>query len=147
MSKRDINALRDLVQIARDGADFYAAAEPEVNDAHLKAVFERMAASKQALIDALAGRLEMIGETPPVSGTQLGALRKAYTDVRASLSSHNEKVYIAQLEQTEDRLLHHFEEALRDSDNDEIRSQLQAHLPRVQACHDEMRRLKAKLSA
>jgi len=147
MSKQDINALRDLVQIARDGADFYAAAEPEVNDAQLKAVFERMAASKQALIDALAGRLEMIGETPPATGTSLGALRKAYTDVRASLSSHNEKVYISQLEQTEDRLLHHFEDALRDSDNDEIRSQLQAHLPRVQACHDEMRRLKAKLSA
>ena len=147
MSKRNITALRDLVQIARDGADFYAAAEPEVTDARLKTVFERMAASKQDLIDALSGRLEMIGETPPSTGTTLGALRKAYTDVRANLTADNEKVYISQLEETEDRLLHHFEDALRDSDNDEIRSQLQAHLPRVQACHDEMRRLKAKIVA
>lgn len=147
MSNHDINALRDLVQIARDGADFYAAAEPEVTDAHLKTIFERMAASKQDLIDALSGRLEMIGETPPVTGTKLGALRKAYTDVRANLSPDNERVYIAQLEETEDRLLHHLEDALRDSDNDEIRSQLQAHLPKVQACHDEMRRLKAKILA
>lgn len=147
MTNRNINVLRELVQIARDGADFYAGAEPEVGDAHLKGIFERMAASKQDLINALSGRLEMIGEKVPETGTTFGALRKAYADVRATLSTDNEKVYIAQLEEAEDRLLRHFEDALRFADNDEIRSQLQAHLPRVQACHDEMRRLKAKLAA
>jgi uncharacterized protein (TIGR02284 family) len=139
--------LSDIVQAARDGADCYDAAARDVTDAQLRESFERSAEAKRALIAALCGRLEMMGAEAPQTGTVRGALRKAYTDLRASLSRHDARVYVAQLEEAEDRLLARVEQAVASTDNAEIRSQLQAHLPGVRACHDEMRRLKQRPAA
>jgi uncharacterized protein (TIGR02284 family) len=141
------NVLQELVQLARDGALFYNDAAKEVTDPTLVALFNRMALAKRDLISALGGRLEMIGEETPLNGTFGGALRKTYTEALAMLTSKDGKIYVGQLEQSEDRLLEHFEQAIAESDNDEIRSQLQAHLPAVRACHDEMRRMKLSLAA
>ena len=96
---------------------------------------------------ALAGRLEMMGTEAPASGTVRGALRKAYADVLAALTRRDARAYIAQLEAAEDRLLAQVEQAIERTDVPEIRSQLQAHLPSVRACHDEMRRLKQRPAA
>lgn len=139
--------LKDIVQAARDGADFYECAARDVSDAEIAAVFTRMAEARRALIAALAGRLEMMGEEPPAGGTVRGALRKAYADVKAALTRHDARAYIAQLEAAEDRLLAQVEQAIERTDVPEIRSQLQAHLPTVRACHDEMRRLKQRPAA
>lgn len=139
--------LQEIVQVARDGADFYDAAALEVSDAQLRQSFERSAEAKRALIAALSGRLEMMGAESPQTGTVRGALRKAYADLRASISRDDARVYVAQLEEVEDRLLALVEQAVAGTDNTEIRSQLQAHLPGVRACHDEMRRLKQRPAA
>ena len=134
--------LSDIVQAARDGAEFYEAAAQDVSDAQLRQVFARSAEAKRALIAALCGRLEMMHADAPQTGTVRGALRKAWTDVRVGLSRDDARVYVAQLEEAEDRLLACVELAVASTDNAEVRSQLQAHLPGVRACHDEMRRLK-----
>lgn len=139
--------LKDIVQAARDGAEFYASAARDVSDPELAPVFARMAESRQVLIAALAGRLEMMGSEAPASGTVRGALRKAYADVLAALTRHDARAYIAQLEAAEDRLLAQVEQAIELTDVPEIRSQLQAHLPSVRACHDEMRRLRQRPAA
>jgi len=139
--------LSDIVQAAHDGAEFYESAAKDVSDKQLAATFARLAEGKRTLIAALSGRLEMMGSEAPQSGSVLGALRKAYADLRASLSRHDERVYVAQLEEAEDRLLAQVEQAIAETDNAEIRSQLQAHLPGVRACHDEMRSLKQRPAA
>ncbi|HET7844078.1 MAG TPA: PA2169 family four-helix-bundle protein [Xanthomonadales bacterium] len=139
--------LSDIVQAARDGAEFYDAAAGEVSSPQLRDTFVRMAEAKRTLIAALSGRLQMMGAEPPQTGTVRGALRKAYADLRAVLARRDEQVYVAQLEEAEDRLLAQFEDAVAKTDNPEIRSQLQAHLPNVRACHDELRRLKQRPAA
>lgn len=139
--------LREIVLVAGDGAEFYEHAQKEIRYPDLAAVFARMALAKRELIASLAAPLRASGEQLPHGGTVLGALRRAYADVHASLSSDDVEVYVAQLEDTEDRLLDHVREAIRKSGEPEIRSQLEAHLPKVRACHDEMRRLSQQLAA
>jgi len=139
--------LSEIVQAARDGAEFYDAAANEVTNPQLRDTFRRFAEAKRTLIAALSGRLEMMGAEVPQSGTVRGALRKAYADLRASVSRHEDRIYVAQLEEAEDRLLAQVEDAVAQTDNAEIRSQLQAHLPGVRACHDEIRRLKQRPAA
>lgn len=141
------DVLQDLIQLARDGAVFYADAAREVKDPALVSLFNRMAAAKRELISALGGQLERFGADVPSNGTFGGALRKTYTEVLAKLSSNDGKVYVDQLEGGEDRLLEHFEDAINDADSVELRAQLTAHLPAVRATHDEMRRVKQKLAA
>src|ERR1044071_9348796 len=54
--------LKDIVEIARDGATFYAATEDKTKNPRLKAVFARMAAAKRELVTALSDHLAATGE-------------------------------------------------------------------------------------
>jgi uncharacterized protein (TIGR02284 family) len=139
--------LNDLVQVTRDSKTFYEDVARDTTDPQLRGIFERMAAAKSGLIAALSGKVAALGEQPAESGTLSGTLRKAYADVRATFSSNDAKVYVAQLEQTEDRILEHFQDALNKTDSVDVRAVLSEHLPRVRACHDEMRTLKRAMAA
>lgn len=144
---QNADVLQDLIQLAHDGAVFYTDAAREVKDPALVPLFTRMATAKRELVSALGGQLERVGAEVPASGTFGGSLRKTYTEVLAKLSSNDGKVYVDQLEDGEDRLLEHFEDAIADAESVELRAQLTAHLPSVRATHDEMRRVKQKLAA
>lgn len=147
MSDNNAQMLQDIVQVARDSQTFYQDVAKETTDARLRDVFDRMAAAKGELIGSLNGSIVRLGEAPPEGGTVAGSLRKAYADVRATFSSEDNRIYVGQLEETEDRVLEHFEEALQKTDSPDVRSALSVHLPKVRACHDEMRNLKRVMDA
>jgi len=71
-------------------------------------------------------------------------MRQMYADTRATLAKDEDATYVAQLEEAEDRILHAFEDALEDSDND-VRALLAVEMPKVRACHDRMRALKQNM--
>lgn len=144
---KNVNTLQELVSIARDGAKFYDEAGKEVNDPSLKLLFLRMADQKRTLIASLSGKLAANHEEIPTDGTIAGKMRRAYTDLRTSLTSNEAKVYVSQLEETEDRLLEHFEDALKDVEDPGVRSVLQTHMPQVRACHAEMSAAKKRYAA
>lgn len=141
------NLLQDLVQVTHDSKAFYEDAARETNDARLRDVFNRMASAKTGLITALSNTLVNLGETPPTDGTVAGDFRKAYADIRTAFSKDDSKIYVSQLEETEDRVLEHFEDALVKTDSTDVRGVLSEHLPKVRACHDEMRTLKQSMNA
>lgn len=144
---QNANTLKDLVQISRDGLEFYEAAITEVKSERLKSVFTRMAGHKRTLIAALSSKLAMNDESVPTDGTFAGSVRKTYADVRALLSSNEDKVYVAQLEEAEDRLIKHYEKALEDATDPSVKGLLKQHFPQVRAAHDEMRALKHQNAA
>jgi uncharacterized protein (TIGR02284 family) len=147
MTDSNAKALQELVQIARDNAEFYESARDDVKNPSLKDIFTRMAAAKRSLIQALGARLALSGEEVPDSGTMAGNMRKMYADMKASLSRSDDAVYVAQLEEAEDRLLEHFNESMQNVDDVRMREAVAAQLPQVRACHDEMRALKRRMAA
>jgi uncharacterized protein (TIGR02284 family) len=147
MTDSNAKALQELVQIARDNADFYESARDDVKNPALKDIFTRMAAAKRSLIQSLGARLVLSGEEVPDSGTMAGSMRKMYADMKASFSKNDDAVYVAQLEEAEDRLLEHFNDSLQKVEDVRMREAVSAQLPQVRACHDEMRALKRRLAA
>jgi uncharacterized protein (TIGR02284 family) len=147
MTDSNAKELQELVQIARDNADFYESARDDVKNPALKDIFTRMAAAKRSLIQSLGARLALSGEEVPDSGTMTGNMRKMYADMKASFSKNDDAVYVAQLEEAEDRLLEHFNESLQKVDDVRMREAVAAQMPQVRACHDEMRALKRRLAA
>lgn len=139
------NTVRELVQIARDGAAFYGQAIDKVEDPNIRSIFARMAGHKQKIIDSLSANLRLHDEETPENGTVAGRIRQGYADLLASLSSQDARIYVSQLEETEDRLLHHFERAMEDVEDPAVRALLQTHMPQVRACHEEMRALKQEM--
>ena len=139
--------LREIVETARDGADFYDSALQKVANPRLHAIFGRMSAAKRELITGLSDHLALSGERAPDHGTLLGSLRKLYAELLATLAADDDQVYVAQLEEAEDRLLDQIQQAIGQARETDVRVQLQAYLPKVRACHDEMRDLKEHLAA
>lgn len=136
--------LNDLIEITRDGQRFYEHASKQVRNTQLQDLFASMSRSKIEVIQALAEKIAANHEQPASGGTFLGPLQRIYADTRATLSADEDATYVAQLEDAEDRILHAFEDVLKNAEPD-VRVLLNREMPKVRACHDRMRNLKRSI--
>lgn len=134
--------LNDLIQILRDGKNFYDDAVAKVTDPALKQLFRDMSTVRSAVIGDLSTEVRLEGDTPAAGGTVTGGLRKVYADALAALTSDKDTTYVNQLEAAEDRLLHAFEDVSQSSDSPKVREILSRHAVRVRQMHDLMRNQK-----
>lgn len=141
------SSLNDLIEVLNDGVKFYDDAAKTTENANYKSLFTRMSSTKRSIAADLKAQVALHGETPADGGTVAGTLRKAYTDVAAKLTKTPDTTYISNLEETEDRILHAFQDALTSSDRAEVRQIAQNYLPDVRRMHEEMRTLKHQLKA
>lgn len=146
---RNTHLVRDVIEIAKDGARFYDDAQRHIDDPALCAIFAQMAAAKRELITGLWARLRSEGEQPPSGGTVSGAIRQTYTDIAARLAKkkHEASIYVSQLEESEDRLIGEVRRAITDTDDARVRDVLESYWPRVKQSHDQMRNLKHAMAA
>ena len=139
MSNKTANTLNDLISIARDGKDFYEEAAQKVDDAELKTLFARIATTKAQSVNDLSAAGQAAGGKPEDSGTLVGSMQRMYGKIRAAFGD-TEYGYVAELEESEDRLLEAFDEAARDADTPPAaRDVIVRLLPEVRASHDVMR--------
>lgn len=139
--------LRQLFQIAREGAEFYESAQSDVRDPTLRAVFADMAAAKRELMAVLAADLAEAGAQPPDHGTWIGVLQRLYAQLRLALSTEDLRIYLDRLEPAEDRLLDQLRQTLVATRDPDLRAQLAAFLPQLHDCHDRLRALRQRLAA
>jgi uncharacterized protein (TIGR02284 family) len=133
------HTLDDLIAIARDGRDFYQEAAQKVDDAELKTLFVRIAGVKESIIADLGAAVQSVGGEPEDSGTLRGSMQEMYGKIRAALGD-KEYGYVAELEESEDRLLHAFEDAIKDEKTPPAARDVVTRLmPEVRSCHDVMR--------
>jgi uncharacterized protein (TIGR02284 family) len=136
---RTVHSLNDLIAIARDGQVFYADAAGKVDNAELSALFTRIAGVKQNIVRDLSAAVTSAGGEPARHGTVVGAMQEFYGKVRAALGD-KQYGYVAELEQSEDRLLKAFTEAASDDDTPAAAREAAIRLlPQVRECHNVMR--------
>jgi uncharacterized protein (TIGR02284 family) len=136
------HTLNDLIAIARDGKSFYEEAAQKVDNAELKTLFNRIAGIKTHLVAELSAVVHAAGGKPEDSGTLVGHMQQMYGKVRATLGD-KEYGYVAELEESEDRLIKAFEQVIRSSETPEAaRATVTRLLPEVRSCHDVMRHRK-----
>lgn len=142
------NRAKALIQIANDNATFRVHAPKHVDGPQMRRVFTEMGRHKRELVSSLGHELQ-IDEDAAVEddGTVAGTFRRAHATLLAMLGGHDAKVYVSQLEETEDRLLDGLHEAIEEIDDPKVVAVLQSRLPQIVACHDEMRTLKARMTA
>ncbi|MGO1070716.1 PA2169 family four-helix-bundle protein [Lysobacter sp. CA199] len=141
------HSLNDLIEIARDGKDFYAEAAKKVEDTELSALFIRIAGVKDELVTSLGSAVVAAGGKPADHGTFVGTMQQFYGKVRATLGD-NKYGYVAELEESEDRLLKAFNDTLNDADTPAAaRTEVERLLPRVRECHKIMSNRKHAMKA
>jgi uncharacterized protein (TIGR02284 family) len=138
-------SLNELIEVLNDGVKFYDDAASSTKSDNYRQLFQRMASTKRAIAADLKAEVTYQGEKPAKSGTVAGSLRQTYTDLRAKLSDKPDAKYIGQLEESEDRILNAFQDALTTSDQAQVRQIAQNYLPDIRRMHDEMRSLKQQV--
>lgn len=137
--KKIEHSLNDLIAIARDGQDFYQEAQGKVDHPELSALFGRIAAVKGEIVSQLSATVESTGGDATGHGTMVGNMQQMYGKLRATFGD-KEYGYVAELEESEDRLLKAFRETVADGDTPPAaRSAAQALLPKVEEVHNTMR--------
>ncbi len=137
--------LNDLVSATRDGKSFYELAATKVDSPELKSLFARLAKVKGDIVHGLSNEIRAVGEQPAETGTWTGDFAKFYGEVRALLGD-KDYAYVAQLEESEDRLMKAFDKALSDEKTSAIaHTIITRYMPEVRSCHDIMRAQKMTL--
>ena len=140
--KKIQHSLNDLIEIARDGSDFYTEAASKVDNPELATLFTQMAGHKREIVSGLTADVAATGGEPADKGTMGGSMRQTYANMRAALGNRD-YAYVAELEEVEDKLLEAFRDTISDEDTPPAaKAAAQRHLPRVQECHDIMRNRK-----
>lgn len=143
--KKIQHSLNDLIEIARDGSDFYTEAAENVKDAELSSLFRQMASHKREIVSGLSASVAASGGKPAEHGTMVGTMQQTYGKMRAALGDTSYG-YVAQLEESEDRLLAAFKETISDQDTPAAaRASAEQFMPRVVECHNIMRTRKLAL--
>ena len=133
------HTLNDLIEIARDGKDFYTEAAGKVKDAELSSLFTRIAGVKADIVNSLSSTVLATGGKPAEHGTMVGSMQQFYGKIRATLGD-TQYGYVAELEESEDRLLKAFKDTLNDNDTPPAaRQEVTRLLPSVQETHEVMR--------
>lgn len=143
---KDEARVKELIQIATDSATFYSRALEKVEDPDVRRILTDMGQHKRDVAVSLRQAMRMDDATVDPNGTLSGAMRRAYADLLAMMSPDDDKVYVGQLEEMEDKLLENLKEAIDEIEDPRIVAILQSHLPRITACHSEMSALKSRLS-
>ncbi|MFC6841732.1 PA2169 family four-helix-bundle protein [Xanthomonas theicola] len=139
IQSKTAHSLNDLIAISRDGKQFYEEAAQKVGDTELSALFLRIAGVKSDIVSSLSAVVQAAGGTPDEHGTLVGSMQQMYGKVRAALGD-TKYGYVAELEESEDRLLKAFNETIADSDTPvAARDAATRLLPEVRSCHDVMR--------
>lgn len=142
-----IPTLHDLAQICCDGEAFYREAAEKMQNPDLRQAVQEVGRIRGALCRDFAAYLRAQGENPSGSGTIYGALHKLYADLRAQFSADGDRIYVTELEEAEDRLLHAMEEAILTLEPSEARAVLRQYMPAARAAHERMRILKHDLQS
>lgn len=145
--KKSTDLLNELIEIARDGKQFYLDAATKVSGADVQQVFRTQANVREQLINDLSQHVVLRGDVASRDETLVGKTRKLYAEILATLSSDRDGIYISHLEEVEDRLLDHYRKALDDAESEDVRRVLVLHMPTVQSAHDRMKSLKRKKHA
>ena len=105
--------LKDLTIICQDGRDFYAYAAQETKDPELHELFTCFASIREDAIGELQANINALGETAPVEEHSLaGIVRQNYAKFKKMLSLNENAALVDELEETEDRTLEAFNQAL-----------------------------------
>jgi uncharacterized protein (TIGR02284 family) len=142
MSSHETTAVKDLIKVLHDGVNFYTAAKLELKGSGYETALQDMIDARQQALARLQP-LVHVREGDIESGQTIrGSLHKAYADILALIKSNKSQVYIAQLEELEDRTL----EAIRNTQQEVVSVDLKTALDYIhqslRQCHDRMRSLK-----
>ncbi|AZB25154.1 MULTISPECIES: PA2169 family four-helix-bundle protein [Bacteroidota] len=140
-----VEVLNDLIEINNDRAEGFEKAIRDINaeNIDLKAAFEKFASQSRSNITELAGLVGSKGEVPEDGNTVLGALHRAWIDIKATFGGSDRHSILEECERGEDAIKKAYKDALQENElGEDVREVLLKQQDGIQASHDAVKALR-----
>ena len=135
--------LNELVETLKDGQKGYADAMTDVEDSSLKDTFKKYAAQRSEYITEIEDQMFKLNLKPDESGSVTGTVHRAWIDLKAALTSKDNKAVLNECERGEDYAVKSYQTALKASDlPGNLKSVIEKQYQGVQEAHNTIRSLR-----
>lgn len=144
MSKSEqIELLQHLLSVCEDGRIFYEQAARKTDESNLEKVFTDMARQRQTVSSKLVAKIrEFGGKIDEETRTAKGKWNMLYGEILAALSPNSGKQFVNRLEESEDRVLEEFSNAVGQTIPADLKDFIYGLHRILQDSHDYMKSLK-----
>ena len=108
----DLAILKTLTSTLNDSIHGYRESAEQVENQEYRELFIQFAEQRERAASALKEEVRRLGGDPDQDGSTLGGLHKAWLDLKAAITGHDDKAIINEVERGEDYLKEKFEAAL-----------------------------------
>ena len=137
------DALKDLIEINNDRVAGFekAAKDLQPADQDLKSIFSQFASQSRSNVSELQ---TLAGADADKGNSVLGAVHRAWIDVKATFSGHDRKSVLQECERGEDAIKKAYKSALEESANlsNEARTVIGRQQQGINAGHDQIKALR-----
>jgi uncharacterized protein (TIGR02284 family) len=134
--------LNKLLETTKDGESGFRACADAVKNTALKKVFEDAARKCDEGAKELEAKIRSLGKEPATSGTAAGALHRAWTNIKSSVTGMDDYAVLAECERGEDVAKRVYEEALLEDLPRDVKELVQHQYQGVKANHNRIRSLR-----
>lgn len=139
--KHAASVLNNLIETCRDGQNGFRTAAEGVNDAELKALFNRYSAQRGEYAMELQALVSGLGSKPETTGSAAGALHRGWMDIKQIVTGKDVARITSEAERGEDVAKEAYRSALQEDLPADIRRVVQKQYAGVLEAHDNVRRL------
>ncbi|WP_310395765.1 PA2169 family four-helix-bundle protein [Hymenobacter sp.] len=137
--------LNELVVTLKDGQEGYADAMTDVEDASLKETFKKYAAQRAGYVTEIEDQMFQLNLHPdPNEGTSATSkVHRAWIDLKAALTSKDNKAVLNECERGEDYAIKAYQTALKAQDlPSNLKSVIEKQYQGVQEAHNTIKALR-----
>jgi|SRR5579871_5357863 len=142
-ASHDISALNDLIATTLDSVEGYSEAAKDTKNVSFGSLFTGLADERRLLVKRLQQEVSTLGGEPEDDGTILAGAHRVFMNLKAAVTSHDDKAIINEVEAGEDHIKAKYEDALGDRDlSPAVQALISSAYDSVKAGHDEIRDIK-----
>ncbi len=147
-TSHDISTLNGLIATTIDSVDGYRTSAQDVENPRFAELFTARASERSSVAEQLRAEVKRLGGNPEDDGTLAAAGHRAFVNLKAAVTSRDDRAIVNEVERGEDQIKAKYEAALKDDDlSPGCRSLVETAYGSVKSGHDQMRDLKHNLEA
>jgi uncharacterized protein (TIGR02284 family) len=142
--KEIVSTINDLIETLKDGQEGFREASEAVKDSQLKMLFNEYSLQRSKFAGELQAEAISLGEeTPETKSSTAGAMHRAWINLKAAITSHDDHAILEECERGEDSAVNQYKKAMEDEDlSSPVRETIARQYMDVKRAHDRIRELR-----
>jgi uncharacterized protein (TIGR02284 family) len=141
--KEIISTVNNLIETLRDGQKGFQDAAEGVEDPELKSLFREYSMQRGKFVGELQEQARQFGESEPEnSGSTSGSMHRAWMNLKAAVTSHDDYAVLTECERGEDSAVAAYDEAVKADLPMPLYETVSRQKNEVKVAHDRVRNLR-----